>query len=426
MAAETTTAMPPAARSLGADFRKLLVASASSNLADGVLQVALPIIAARLTSSPLEVAAVAIVGRLPWLVFVLVAGALADRLDRRRTMRNVQVARVLIVGALAALAFTDQLTMPALYVAAFALGVGETLFDTAAQSILPNIVTADQLGRANGRLYAAEVIMNAFVGPPLGGVLVGISIPLALGGSALGFGLAAVGLALIAGSFRATRDGPPTRIVQDIKDGLRFLMGHRLLRTFAIMVGVMNLASSAIWAVFVLFALAPGPMGLSEPAFGLMLTVLAVGSLVGSLLAPRLEARFGPARVLWMAVTLTSVPLLIPVFTAEPVIVAVAFLLEGVAVMAWNIITVTLRQRIVPDELLGRVNASYRLFAWGTQPLGALAGGIIAELFGLRAVFVVGALLTGSLVVARRIVTDEVIRASEPGAPSEASAATEG
>jgi MFS family permease len=412
MDSDTATA-PPVVRSLGGDFHKVLVASASSNLADGIFQVALPIIAARISSSPLEVAGVAIVGRLPWLLFVLVAGALADRLDRRRTMRNVQVVRVVIVGVLAALALTDQLGMPALYVAAFALGVGETLFDTAAQSILPSIVRPDQLSQANGRLYAAEVVMNSFIGPPLGGVLVGISIPLALGGSALGFALAAVGLALIAGSFRPVREGPPTRIVQDIREGLRFLMGHRLLRTFAFMVGVMNLAGAAVWAVFVLYALAPGPMGLSEAAFGLLLTAMAVGSIVGSVLASRIEHRIGPGRAVWAAVTFTALPLLVPVVTTNAFLIAGAFVLEGLAAVVWNVITVTLRQRIVPDALLGRVNASYRLFAWGTQPLGALAGGIIAELFGLRAVFVMGAALIGGLVVARRVVTDEAIRAAQ-------------
>jgi MFS family permease len=418
-----TSQASAAKRPLGGAFSKLLGASASSNLADGIFQVALPIIATRLTSSPLEVAGVAIVGRLPWLVFVLVAGALADRLDRRRTMRNVQVARVAIVGVLGVLAVTDQLSMPWIYLAAFALGVGETLFDTAAQSILPNIVRPEQLGRANGRLYAAEMIMNQFVGPPLGGVLVGISVPLALGGSALGFGLAAVGLTLIAGSFRAVRDGPPTRIVEDIRAGWRFLVGHRLLRTFAVMVGVMNLASSAIWAVFVLYALAPGPMGLSEAGFGVLLTAMAIGSIVGSMVTPRLEERLGSGRTLWLAVLCTAIPTVIPALSADPFVVGGAMVLEGVAVVAWNIITVTLRQRIVPDALLGRVNATYRLFAWGTQPLGALLGGVVAELFGLRAVFVLGALLIGGLVVARRIVTDDEIRAAQSAPAAQATPA---
>ncbi len=171
------------AGALGPNYLRLWSSSAVSNLADGIFVVALPLIAVQLTSSPMLVAGVSLAGRLPWLVFVLVAGALADRLDRRVTMRNVQLMRVAVVGLMAAMALTDTLSLPVLYVAAFALGVGETLFDTAAQSIMPNIVGADLLSRANSRLYAVELTMNMFVGPPLGGFLVALSVPVALGGS---------------------------------------------------------------------------------------------------------------------------------------------------------------------------------------------------------------------------------------------------
>jgi MFS family permease len=329
-------------------------------------------------------------------------------------MRNVQVARVIVVGALAALAVTGGLEIWMLYVVAFVLGVGETLFDTAAQSLVPNIVRPEQLSRANGRLFAVELIMNQFVGPPLGGVLVGISIPLALGGSVVGYALAALGLALIAGSFRARREGPRVGMLREIQEGWRFVVGDRLLRTLAIMVGVMNLASSAVWAIFVLYAIDPGPMGLSEAAFGILITTLAAGSVIASIATPRLEARFGPGRVVWGAVILTGVALAIPALSSNVLLVGGSFMVAGFAAVSWNIITVSFRQRITPDALLGRMNATYRLFAWGTQPLGALLGGIVAELFGLPAVFVLAAVLVGVLVLARRIVTDAALRVTDP------------
>jgi MFS family permease len=256
--------------------------------------------------------------------------------------------------------------------------------------------------------------MNQFVGPPLGGVLVGISIPLALGGSALGYALAALGLAIIAGSFRATREGPRVGILREIGEGWRFVVGDRLLRTLAIMVGVMNLASNAVWAVFVLYALSPGPMGLSEAGFGILITTLAAGSVIASLATPRLESRFGPGRVVWGAVILTGLSLVIPALTANVWLVGGSFLVSGFAAVSWNIITVSFRQRITPDALLGRMNATYRLFAWGTQPLGALLGGIMAELFGLPAVFVLAGALVGLLVFARPIVTDAALRVTDP------------
>jgi MFS family permease len=404
---------PQAPGGLGANYWKLWSSSAVSNLADGVFFIALPLIAVRLTDSPLLIAGIAVAGRLPWLVFVLIAGALADRLDRRRTMLLVQLLRVTVVGLLAGTAFFGVLSLPLLYVAAFVLGMGETLFDTAAQSVMPAIVRRDQLSKANGRLYAVEMITNSFAGPPIGGLLVAVSVTVALGSSAAGYFLAAIALALISGSFRPKREGPPARLHHDIAEGLRYLWNHRLLRTLAGMVGVMNLASTAMFSIFVLYAVAPGPMGLSEPGFGVLITTFAAGSLVGSMVVERVERRIGRAATLTFGVMGSGLPLFLPAVTSNVYLIGAGFVVSGLAVVMWNVVTVSLRQRIVPDRLLGRVNSGYRLLAWGTQPLGAVLGGVIGELLGLRAVFVVAGLMTVGLLAARRIVTDEAIDAAE-------------
>jgi MFS family permease len=398
---------------LPANFWRLWGSHAASNLADGLFFIAMPLLAVRLTDSPILIAGLAIAGRLPWLVFVLVAGALADRLDRRLTMRNVQVFRVATLAVLTVLAVGDGLSLPILYVASFALGVGETLFDTAAQSILPSIVDKDDLPRANGRLYAVEMVMNQFVGPPLGGVLIGISVPLVLASSIFGYALAAVGLTLIVGSFRPQRSGPPTRITTDIAEGLRYLWRSRVLRTLAIMVGVANLANTASGAVLVLYAVSPGPMGLSEPGFGILLTSFAIGSLLGSLVAAPLEARFGRVPMLFASVLIIAIGFAVPAFTTDAIVIGAAYLVSGLFIVVWNIITVSLRQRIVPDRLLGRVNAGYRLFAWGTQPIGALLGGIVGELLGLQAVFLLAGVTALSLLLARLVIDEPAIAAAE-------------
>jgi MFS family permease len=398
---------------VGRNFWRLLGASGASNLADGIFFIALPLVAIRFTDSPVLIAGIAVVSRLPWLLFVLVAGALADRLDRRITMRNVQIGRVVIAGGLALMAATGTLSLPVLYVSSFVLGMLETLFDTAAQSMLPSIVAKDDLNRANSRLYAVELTMNQFVGPPLGGIVVAIAAPLALGGSALGYALAAIGLALIVGDFRPQRSGPPTSMLTDIRAGLTYLLGHRLLRTLAFMVGVMNFSSSACFAVFVLFAIAPGPMGLDEAGFGVLMTTMALGSLGGTWLIGRIDRRLGPSAILFLSVIAVAIATAVPGLTPNVWLVGLSFAVAGVSIVMWNVVTVSLRQRIVPDELLGRVNAGYRLLAWGTQPLGAIAGGFIAEFFGLQAVFLVGAVVAGSLVLLRVIVTDEAIAAAE-------------
>ena len=410
---------------LPAVYWRLWAASAGSNLADGIFWVALPLLAIRLTDSPALVAGVTIASRLPWLLFALVAGALADRLDRRRTMILVDIFRAGLLGALALATFAGLESLALLYVVAFALGVAETLFDTSAQSIMPNLVERDRLSRANGRLYAVELVMNQFVGPPLGGYLAAAGIALAFGTGAAAYLLAAASLLAIAGTFRPVREGPPKRIHEDIAEGLRYLLGHRLLRVLALMVGVGNLASSAVFSVFVLYAVAPGPLRLDELGFGLMTTSLAIGSLVGSFLVERLERRLGRANLLAVSMFAMSWTLLVPVLTTSVPIIFAVWLLSGAIGIGWNVVTVSLRQRIVPDAMLGRVNASYRLLAWGTMPIGAALGGIVAQAFGLAAVFWIFGGLQIALLLGRLVVTDEAIAAAElPASPAPAGAQT--
>ena len=409
----TGASVASASGGLGANYRRLWTSSAAANLADGIFQVALPLMAVSLTTSPGLVAGVSIASRLPWLVFVLVAGALADRLDRRITMRNVQVLRVTVLGALALLAVAGGLSLPVLYLAAFVLGVGETLFDTAAQSIMPNIVSREQLSVANGRLYAVEVAMNQFIGPPLGGFLVAISVPLALAGSVLAYALAALGLAVMVGTFRAASDRPRASMVSEIREGMRYLLHHRVLRPLAIMVAVSNLTSAAVFAVFVVFAVEPGPMGLDAFGFGLLMTGFAAGAIVGTVTEPAAERWLGRSNVLFLTVIVTSASMLVPALTPNAVAVFTAMAVSGVMMMWWNIITVSLRQRIAPDRLLGRVNAGYRFFAWGTMPIGALLGGLVAEVFGVAAVFVAAGLGGLTMLVFRTVLSDAAIDAAE-------------
>jgi len=376
------------ATSAATPFARLVVSSGFSNLADGVFQVALPLVALGITRDPGAFAAVTLVGRLPWLLFALPAGALADRLDRRRTMTLVNAGRAALIGALAALVATGSEGLWALYVVAFGLGVGETLFDTAAQSILPNLVTGrDELARANGRLYAVEMTANQFVGPPLGGLIVAASAGVALGGSAAAYAVAAVALTTLRGAFRPQRVGPPTRMRTDIVDGVRYLARHRILRTMAICVGLSNMSFVAAWAVLPLYAVEPGPMGLTETGYGLLLTSVAVGSLAASPLTARVQRRFGVTRSLTFALLVFPVSMIAPALTAAPAPVFVSFFLAGAVNVIWNVITVSLRQTLVPDHLLGRVNAGYRLLAWGTMPIGAAVAGVLGGPIGIRGVF---------------------------------------
>lgn len=404
----STATTPP----LGAAFWWLWTSSGLSNLADGILKIALPLVAIRYTDSPTVIAGLTVALTLPWLLFALPAGALADRHDRRRMMLGANTVRAALLLALALSLLLDAGSIWVLYAVAFCIGVSETVYDTSAQSILPQLVPRAALARANGRLHAAELTAQQFVGPPLGGFLVAAGAVLAFA-APTGLWVLAVGVLLLArGRFRVEQDRPST-MRADIAEGLRYLWRHRLLRRLAVMVGGFNLASNAVFAVFVLYAVGPtSAMGLTEPGFGVLLTTIAAGSLLGALLAERVELAVGPARSLLLAMPLGALTFGAPAVTADRFAIGATFLVGGAAIAVWNVVTISLRQRAVPARLLGRVNSGYRLVAWGSMPLGAALGGLLAEIIGLRAVFATMAVLALALMLLMKGITDEAIEAA--------------
>jgi MFS family permease len=412
---------------LGRPFWTVLSASGLANLADGVFWVALPLLAVGLTDSPALVAGVTVASRLPWLVFALVAGAMADRLDRRRTMILVDVGRVVLLAGLGLSVVIGVATIWLLYVVAFLLGVLETLFDTAAQSMLPNVVDdRDRLTAANSRLFGVELTMNQFVGPPVGGLLAASGLALAFGTSAAAYLGAALLLLSLSGTFRAERSGPSTKVLDDIAEGMRYQFGHSLLRTLALVVGMLNLAGGAVWAILVLYAVAPGPMGLDAVGFGLLLTAMAVGTVGGTVMAGFLERRLGKPNLLVVCIVALAIEHMTLALTADPFIVGGVLALGGLFLGAFNPVFVSLRMRIVPGHLLGRVVASFRVLGMGTLPLGALLGGLLGEAFGLTAVFVSAAILTIVLLPARLVITDARIAAAEAAVAGEPAGAAPG
>ena len=398
---------------LGPSYWKLWTSSGLSNLADGVFKIALPLLAIQLTQSPTLVAGLTVAATLPWLLFALTAGALADRLDRRKLMLWANLSRALLPAALIAVVLMDFGSIWALYVVALMVGVAETLYDTSAQSILPQLVHRDQLSRANGRLYAVELTANQFIGPPLGGLLVAVGVVAGFA-APTALWLAAVGaLFLVPGAFRTER-AVKTTLRFDIGEGLRFLWNQKILRTLAVMTGVFNFASNAAFAVLVLFAVGPASeMKLSEVGFGLLLTTSALGAFVGSFVAERVEARLGRSRSLTLTIFGAALFVGAPAITDNPYVLGPLFFVGGVLIVLWNVITVSLRQRIAPNRLLGRVNSAYRLLAWGTMPLGAAAGGLLAQWLGLQVMFGIMGLLTLALLGMMPILTDKAIAAAD-------------
>ena len=410
-------------RRLGAAYWRLWSAAGLSSLADGIVKISLPLVAIRFTRSPVLIAGLTFAVTLPWLLFALQAGALADRLDRRRAMLGANCARAFLLVATVILVLAGAGSIWALYVVALSIGVAETIYDTSAQSIVPQVVDRDQLPRANGRLYAAELAANEFIGPPLAGFLAAAGAVFAFAAPAMLWAVAIAALLLVRGNFKIERAERST-LRADIAEGLRFLWGDRLLRTLAVMVGVFNTASSAAMAIFVLFAVGRGSaMGLSQQAFGLLLACTAAGSVLGSFATEWLIKLIGRAWSLAASLITGALFVGLPALTASPVLIGIGFFVGGSGLIAWNVVTVSLRQRITPDRLLGRVNSCYRLVAWGTMPLGAAAGGLLGQWLGLRAVFALMAVLVLVELIGMLVVTDRRMDTAEREADQLAAAA---
>lgn len=366
---------------LNANYWKLWTASAVSNLGDGIGQVAYPWLAAVLTRDPLLIAGVGLAQRLPWLAFSLHAGAIVDRGDRRRLMVSMNSIRFVATVIVAAAVLTDVMTIPLLYVAALVLGCAEVVYDNSAQTILPRLVAKERLERANGNIWGAEMVANSFVGPPLGGFLIAVSLALPFGVDALTFGVSALLIFLIGGMFRSQPSGEPqphTRrpMRAEIAEGFRWLWRHPLLRTLAIVLGVMNMMGTAALATFVLFV--QEVLALDAAGFGILSTAGAIGGVLGSQLAPSVTKRIGPGPSLYLCLVVGgAVTTAVTGVTSNAFLVGAMFVVYSFTAVVWNVITVSLRQTIIPDHLLGRVNSVYRFFGWGMMPLGALLGGAL-------------------------------------------------
>jgi MFS family permease len=301
-----------------------------------------------------------------------------------------------------------------LYIAAVGTGMAEVFYDTAAQALLPSLVGRGRLDRANGRLYAVELGAQEFVGPPLAGALVAIAVALSFGTSAALWVVAIIFLLAVRGTFRPPGEPGGASIRSDIRQGLAFVLGRPTLRTMAVMVGMTNLATSAVFPVLVLFAVGPdSAMGLTEPQFGLLFAVLAAGGVIGSFLAEWAQRRIGRSRVLTISILGTVGYVAVPAVTNQVAVIAAAMFVGGLTIMLWNVTTVSFRQRVTPDHLLGRMNSAYRLVAWGTRPLGAALGGFLGEWIGLRGVFAIMGLVTVATLLPNRSLTEQNLREAE-------------
>ncbi len=400
---------------LGPGYHRLWTAAALSTLGDGVFLVALPLLAATLSRDPLRVSLVFFSGWLPWLLFGLISGALVDRWDRRRVMWTVDAARFAVVGGLGVAVLAGWASIPLLAAVGFLLGIGQTLFDNAAQSLIPALVTRDtqRLERANSQLYGAQTVSQNFAGPPAGGFLFALAAWVPFLVDAVSFAASSALIALIRGNFAPERsvDVPRIGLWAEIAEGLRWLLGHRLLRTLAVMVGLMNLATMAGEAILVLFA--QDELGLGSVGYGLLLAGFGAGGVLGSLVATRLSRHAGTATLLVGATLVMAAAWLVFGVGSNAWVGGAMLAIAGGTGVVFNVIGVSLRQAIVPDRLIGRLVSAFRMVAYGAVPAGAILGGVVGRALGVRAPFLLGAaVLAAAGLLALPMVNNRTIRAA--------------
>jgi MFS family permease len=399
---QTPTKAPPR---LSRDYWRLWWANAISSTGDGAFVAALPLLAVTITRDPRLVSVVTAATYLPWLLLSLPAGAVVDRYDRATLMWRAQAVQAAVVTIIAVLVVAHQASIELLAAGGLLLGSAEVIFSNAAQSILPALVPPELLPKANGSQQVSLTVGESFLGPPAGSLLFAAAAVLPFGLDAVSF----AGSAALLARLPRTGQAPETaetaengengenakslRIRAQIAEGLHWLARHRLLRVVAVLLGIYNFANQMGQAVLVL--LATQTLHVSTRGYGLLLAASAVGSVVGGLLNPILTRRMGMLPSLVLPALVSAAAFVGIGLAPGPIVVAALLAVQGFTVAMWNVVTVSLRQQVVPGHLLGRVNSVYRMLGWGLMPLGALAGGFVAHAAGLRAPYIVAGLLVG-------------------------------
>ncbi|MGC1567376.1 MAG: MFS transporter [Trebonia sp.] len=372
-------------------FAKLWTASTLSALGTGLTVVAAPLYVSARTSNALIVSATTGVAMLPWLLFALPAGVLVDRVDRRRLMVAVDWARAAGMGLLAVAIVGGWSSIVLLDLVLFLINTGETAFEPAAQSMVPAVVAREQLERANGWLVGGLTLSRYMIAGPLGGFLFIVAASIPFFANAGTYAASAVLVGLVGGSYRVTRPdtaGRRLKVRAEVTEGLRWLLKQRMLRTMAILIGLLNITLAAATAVLVL--LAKERLHVGSVGYGSLFTCMAVGSLLGSAVGDRVIRRVTATWTIRIGLLVEALTHLTLALATNVYVVGVVLAVFGIHAALWTIVGTSLRQRLTPAHMLGRVSSANLFISAGGSFAGALLGGALAGAFGITAPYWVG------------------------------------
>lgn len=380
------------ARPLGRRFWAVWLGSSVSYLAEGLLFGALPLLAATLTRDPRLISITDALGQAGWLLLGLVSGIAADRLPRLHLMWASNAVRALAAGVFAALVWLGWAGLPTIYLLGFVLGLAAPFFDNASSSVLPELVVPEQFGRANSLTQMSLALAGNLIGPMVGTLVFVLAPAAPFGFAALAFATGTLITAWVSGRTpgRPAHTGEQSNL-ELLREGFSYLIHHRVLRTLAASVGVVNFVTSGVIAVLVLYVLEL--LKLPQSAYGLVMGAFAVGAIAGALASVPLVRWWGERATVLASITAFAVSSIVLGAVPQVIVSFAAFIFTGFFSMAWNVIVNSYRQRVVPSELLGRVTAVYRMMAFIAMPLGALGVGLLSHAVGLQASYVVGGVL---------------------------------
>jgi predicted MFS family arabinose efflux permease len=385
-----------APRRLGASFRWLLASSWISNVGDGIALAAGPLLVASQTKDPFLVAMAVLLQRLPWLLFGLYAGALADRVNRQAIVALVDSARAVVLLVLCTTIATDTVNIGVVLGAMFLLGTAETFADTTSSTLLPMVVEKDDLPIGNARLLAGFITTNQLAGPPIGAALFAA-------GAVWPFATQAV--LVLLGAVLITRMAVPameprgeTHVRHDIAEGFRWVWHHAAVRTLVLTIFVFNITYGAAWSVLVLYATQRLDMG--EVGFGLLTTVSAVGGLAGTASYGWLTRRVSLGNIMRVGLIIETFTHLALALTTQAWVAMAIFFVFGAHAFIWGTTSTSVRQRAVPTELQGRVGSVNMVGVFGSLVVGTALGGAIAQRWGVTAPFWFGFVGSAIFVVA--------------------------
>ena len=384
---------------MGPAFNRMWASSVVSNLSDGILIAAAPLLAITLTDSTLLISAIGAMVMLPWLLFAIPIGVLVDRVDRRFILAGANATRSAVVGVLVLLISIDQVTIYWLLVTSFIVGVCEVAADTTAQSLIPQILEEKNFEKGNSRLQISETVIQGFVGAPLSGFIYAIAISLPFFINSLGLAVAALlALSIPIKYLQDVRkddvEKEKKKFVADMKFGIRYLYNEKVLRRLVVTTALIGVCYSMGTATMVLFIIKE--LELPKQLFGVILTIQGIGAIAGAFLAPRLSKKFGRSYVMTFGITSSSVVLLLQGFSPNIYVFVALATFGGFAVSQWNILLMATYQTVIPNELYGRIHGTRRTLVWGMMPIGSLLGGVLAH-YSLRLPMYVGGAIATTL-----------------------------